>query len=89
MTNVNEVPVAADDAWAVAEDATLTVPAVSGLLANDTDVDAGDTKTVTLVNGAAGNVGNPVAGTYGSVTINANGTYSYTLNNASPVVQAP
>jgi large repetitive protein len=33
-----------------------------------------------------GNVGSPVAGTYGSVTINANGTYSYQVNNSNPAV---
>ena len=30
------------------------------------------------VNGAAGNVGAAVAGTYGSLTIAANGSYTYT-----------
>ena len=52
------------------------------MLANDTDADVPDTKTVTTVNGSGGNVGNPVGGTYGSVTIAANGAYTYTLSNA-------
>ena len=46
---------AVDDANAVPEDVTLA--AAGNVLANDTDVDDGDTQTVTLVNGAAGNVG--------------------------------
>ena len=39
-------------------------------------------QTVAEVNGSAANVGVAVAGTYGSVTINADGSYSYTLDNA-------
>ncbi|HTO48732.1 MAG TPA: DUF4347 domain-containing protein, partial [Burkholderiales bacterium] len=46
---VNDPPVANNDAAAVQEDVTLN--ASGNVLANDTDVDAGDTKTVTLVNG--------------------------------------
>ena len=45
------------------------------------------TQTVTLVNGAAGNVGVAVAGTYGTLTLNANGSYTYTLDNAAAIVQ--
>ncbi|MFN9958431.1 MAG: VCBS domain-containing protein, partial [bacterium] len=57
------------------------------VLTNDTDVDAGDTKTVTAV--AAGSVANPtgsvgasVTGTYGSITIAADGSYTYTVDNS-------
>ena len=62
--------------------------AAGNVLANDTDVDAGDTQTVTAVNGAAGNVGVTVAGTYGTLTLNANGSYTYTLTTPRPIVQA-
>ncbi|WP_354067734.1 VCBS domain-containing protein, partial [Bradyrhizobium sp. OAE829] len=62
--------------------------AIGNVLSNDTDVDTGATKTVAAVNGSAGNVGTAVAGTYGSVTINSNGSYSYTLNNLDPDTQA-
>ena len=55
ITGTNDAPVANADAAAVQEDVTLA--AAGDVLANDTDVDAGDTKTVSLVNGAAGNVG--------------------------------
>ena len=37
---------------------------------------------------AAGNVGSAVTGTYGSVTIAANGSYTYTLDNGDPDTQA-
>ena len=55
ITGTNDAPVADADAAAVQEDVSLA--AAGDVLANDTDVDAGDTQTVTPVNGAAGNVG--------------------------------
>src|SRR5204863_523027 len=53
--------------------------ASGNVLTNDTDVDTGDSKTVSVV--AGGSVGAPVTGTYGSVTINADGSYVYTLDD--------
>ena len=50
----------------------------------DTDPDAGDTLSVTKVNG--GSIANPITGAHGTLTINANGTYSYQVNNADPAV---
>ena len=84
--NTNHAPVAVVDVNAVTED---TVAAVSGnVLTNDTDPDASDTHSVTAVNGVAGNVGANMTGTYGTLHLNANGTYTYTLNNALASVQA-
>jgi VCBS repeat-containing protein len=60
-------------------------------LANDTDADSaanGETRTVTAVNGVAANVGSPMAGLYGTVTIGADGTYHYAVNNNNPAVLA-
>jgi VCBS repeat-containing protein len=48
----------------------------------DTDPD-GDSVTVTAVTG--GNVGSPKTGTYGSLTINSNDTYTYTANNTANI----
>ncbi|MGD9040807.1 MAG: Ig-like domain-containing protein, partial [Desulfobacteraceae bacterium] len=78
MTPVNDnVPVANDDTGTVAEGGTLNEP-VSGVLGNDTDADLpGDTLTVNAVNGAGGNVGNATATTHGTVTLNADGSYTY------------
>ena len=63
------------------------------VLTNDTDVDAGDTKTVIGVAlgvqpSASGSVGVAVAGSYGSIQLNANGTYTYTLDNNNATVEA-
>ena len=48
VTHVNQAPVAVADAYTATENATLTVPAATGVLANDTDVD-GDTLTAVIV----------------------------------------
>ncbi len=63
------------------------------VLSNDTDVDAGDSKTVVGVAfgvqaSASGSVGSSLAGTYGTIVINTDGTYTYTLDNNNATVQA-
>src|SRR5439155_275124 len=60
-------------------DSTLSTTAATGVLANDTDVDSGDTKTVTAVTFGvtSGSVGSALPGTYGTLTLNADGSYSY------------
>jgi VCBS repeat-containing protein len=64
-------------------------PAAAGnVLTNDTDVDTGNVLTVAAVAGLAGNVGVAVTGIYGLVTIYADGSYAYTLNNADPDTDA-
>ena len=72
IAGTNDGPVAIANTAAVQEDTTTS--ATGNVLTNDTDVDTGDTKTVSAVNGAAGSVGTAVAGAYGTVTINANGS---------------
>src|SRR5439155_628171 len=62
----NDAPVAVNDSYTTAEDTTLTV-AAPGVLANDTDVD-GDTLSAVLVSQP----------THGSLTLNANGSFTYT-----------
>ncbi len=78
ITGTNDGPVAVADTAVIAED--TVAPVTGNVLTNDTDVDTGDTMTVTTAG--------LQTGTYGAVTIAANGAYSYTLNNANPVVQA-
>src|SRR5437667_4370557 len=67
---VNDAPVAANDAYSVDEDATLTV-AAPGVLTNDSDLD-GDSLTAVLVTGPT-----HTAGTGGSFTLHADGSFSY------------
>ncbi|RAI97710.1 gliding motility-associated-like protein [Chitinophaga skermanii] len=66
---VNDAPSATNDAYTTAEDTPLTV-AAPGVLANDTDVD-GDPITASIVR-------QPLNGT---VTLNANGAFTYTPSN--------
>jgi VCBS repeat-containing protein len=91
VTGTNDAPVAVADVAAVKED-TNTLgqpnPATGNVLGNDTDVDAGDTHTVTAVNGSGAGVNADVAGTYGTLHLNTNGSYTYTLDNTNPAVQA-
>jgi VCBS repeat-containing protein len=70
VTCVNDAPVAVDDAGTTDEDSVLNV-AAPGVLANDTDAD-GDSLTAVLVSGP----------TNGSLTLNTDGTFSYTHNGS-------
>jgi len=77
--------VAGDDAASVTEDATPNT-ATGNVLTNDNG--GNGTKTVTAVNGAASGVNSDVAGAHGTFHINADGTFTYTLNNSDTVVNA-
>ncbi len=98
VTNANEAPNAVSDTATATEaggisNGTAGTNPTGNVLTNDTDVDAGDTKTVTgVVAGvqasAAANVGSNVTGTYGSINIAANGAYTYTVDNNNATVQA-
>ena len=62
--------------------------AAGNVLANDTDVDAGDTRTVTAIEGSASHVGQLLAGVYGTMTLGADGNWTYTLDNSDPDTEA-
>ncbi len=80
VTGVDDDPVGVNDAGAVNEDATLSVNAGSGVLSNDTDADASSSLSVSGING--GTVGQALTGTYGTLTLNSDGSYSYEANTA-------
>ena len=65
-------------------------PATGNVLTNDTDPDAGDTKTVTAVSfgATAGTLGTALAGAHGSLVLNASGAFTYTVNETDSAVQA-
>lgn len=92
-----DAPVANDDVnIAVADNGDGLVLNPSGnVLTNDTDVDSGDQRTVTAVRtgaesgtGTAGTVGNVLIGQYGTLILNADGTYDYIVDSSNPDVQA-
>ncbi|MFM2276248.1 MAG: hypothetical protein RL211_2120, partial [Pseudomonadota bacterium] len=82
INGANDAPVDANETASVAEDSTLTTSAGTGLLANSTDVDGG----APVITGytIAGVVGTQAVGSAvtianrGSITINADGSYSFT-----------
>src|SRR5690606_11915462 len=91
---VDDVPSAADDSNGLTEDdvapATGNVLGSAGASAGDQqDVPGADGATVTaVVHGVtAGTVGNGLAGDYGTLTLNPDGTYSYVLDNSNLDVQ--
>ena len=60
------------------------------VLGNDSDVDAGDTLNVSSYQfgSTLALAGQSLAGRYGTLTLNANGSYSYVVDNNNAVVQA-
>ncbi len=100
ITAVDDLPVAHDDTRSVGED---TAPITGNVIAlgaagdvADTDV---DNRTTDLLIGAvrtgseagtgtAGTVGSGLAGAYGTLLLNSNGSYTYAVDNANPVVNA-
>ena len=83
--SVNSAPLATGDLAAVTEDSG--VPAVGNVLTNDSDADL-DSLSVIEVAGIAVGIGTTVAGAYGTLTVNPDGSYSYALNDGNPAVQA-
>ena len=79
VTGANDGPVAAADAATTAENTTAS----GNVLANDSDPDASDVLTVSAVDGQAANVGAAVAGTWGTLTLDADGSWTYVPNAAA------
>ncbi|MGB2034160.1 MAG: DUF7507 domain-containing protein, partial [Pseudomonadales bacterium] len=89
----NAQPTAVNDSNSVNSGATLTVAdgATGDVLLNDTDSDS-DTLTVSAIrtgaesatDGSSGTVGQALTGTYGSLTLNANGSYTYVASEQTP-----
>ena len=78
IKGANDAPVVVADCASVQEDVVLT--ASGNVLANDRDIDQGTVLTVA-------NAGT-LQGKYGSLILNANGSYTYTLNNSACNVQS-
>ncbi len=101
ITGVNDTPVAVDDTGTAVEAGGLNNGAVGSnatgnVLTNDTDVDSvanGETKTVVDIATVAAptttvTAGNSINGNFGAITIGANGTYTYTIDETNASVQA-
>src|SRR5207244_2006613 len=68
VSPVNDAPVAVNDSYVVNEDTVLTV-AAQGVLTNDIDVDGGQLSAIVASTTA-----------HGTVTLNANGSFTYSAN---------
>ncbi|MCJ9669507.1 DUF5801 repeats-in-toxin domain-containing protein, partial [Neorhizobium sp. SHOUNA12B] len=84
------------EAGGIANGTAGDASATGNVLTNDTDADIFDTRTVTSIQFAGGGLtavpGNngdvTVAGTYGTLTIHADGSYAYALDNNDADTQA-
>jgi VCBS repeat-containing protein len=80
---LNQLPLGVNDAI----NAHVGGLAIGNVLTNDSDPD-GDSLTVSAVDGDPGNVGIPVAGLYGHLTLDAGGSYSYSADNTAAIAAA-
>ena len=101
ITGTNDLPLAIADVAGVTEDGldqagyddhkVNTTIVAGNVLSNDSDVDAGDMFSVTGVMAGtvpqAGHVGSSLAGLYGTLVLQADGSYIYTLDNTKTSVQ--
>jgi VCBS repeat-containing protein len=88
----NALVASRDDSAAMTEgDLSVLRTIATGVLSNDVNIDqgVGDQKVVSAVNGSAGNVGVAILGTYGTLILNADGSYTYNQNtNATNSLRA-
>nr|WP_144276999.1 VCBS domain-containing protein [Pseudomonas resinovorans] len=94
IEGANDAPVARDDGN-VASDQTVAPQASGNVLPNDSDIDAGDGLQVVGVrtgletgSGTTGAVGQPLQGRYGTLVLNADGSYTYSIDLTNPEVLA-
>ena len=87
VTAVNDAPVATDDASSVNEDSNVRVRANGDDLLNDDSDTENDSLSVTLIkplNGSNTSISSgsstTITGTYGELTVNSNGAYTYRAN---------
>ncbi|WP_221797202.1 beta strand repeat-containing protein [Oceanobacter mangrovi] len=86
---VNDAPVAVNDSDSVIEGNSISRNDTLGVISNDLDLD-NDNLQVTAIrtgsesgSGSDGTLGNDLLGTYGSLTLNADGSYQYSANTAA------
>jgi VCBS repeat-containing protein len=94
IQGANDAPVSRNDS-AIATDQTPAPQASGNVLPNDSDVDGNDALQVVAIRtgsetgtGTAGVIGQPIAGLYGTLVLNADGSYTYTIDQSNPQVLA-
>ena len=78
ILNVHYLPTAVDDINSIA--ANAATPVSGNVLTNDTDDTPGEVLSVGEVDGYAGVVGGTYTTTYGSIVMNSDGSYDYTVD---------
>ncbi|QEP44916.1 hypothetical protein D5085_18305 [Ectothiorhodospiraceae bacterium BW-2] len=94
MVAVNDAPVAHDASNTIYETSSNSgITTVNGSVTYS-DIE-GDSSSITAVrvgssenSGTAGTVGAPLAGSYGNLTLNSDGSYSYVIDNATAAINA-
>jgi VCBS repeat-containing protein/CshA-type fibril repeat protein len=87
LTGTNDAPLAVADVNSISEDAPN--PVTGNVLLNDSDVDNNSARSVTAVSAASpGAVDGNTTGRFGTLSLNADGSYSYRLDNSNGAVQA-
>jgi VCBS repeat-containing protein len=92
ITGENDAPIGVDD-FATIEENSINYLGIS-VLSNDTDVDRIDLPysngEVILLqsNTSIGSVGEPLLGSYGSLLMSADGTYTYSIDNSINIVDS-
>ena len=94
IQGANDAPVARDDSNTASDQ--VSAPQSSGnVLPNDSDIDGGDQLSVSAIRtgpengtGTSGVIGQPLAGRYGTLVINADGSYTYSIDLTNPEVLA-
>ena len=88
---IDRAPIAPNNTATDSVGTMLSTTAANGVLANASDLD-GDQLTVTAVSDTAngpGTVGSALAGVYGHLTLNANGSYAYIADSTAAISSAP
>jgi VCBS repeat-containing protein len=84
---IDRPPSAVADAYSVNEGSSVSGTSGTvgtGVLHNDSDPD-GDSFTVVDVDGNSGGVAHSVSGTYGELTLNANGSFTYSADQTAAI----
>ncbi|WP_299607224.1 VCBS domain-containing protein, partial [uncultured Aquimarina sp.] len=84
IINIVTQPDVVDDTNSIA--ANSVTPITGDVLANDTDATPGDSIIVSEVNVFPSEVGMSYSTLYGTITIQSNGSYSYTVDTTNPAV---
>ncbi|MFJ2426612.1 VCBS domain-containing protein [Pseudomonas sp. NPDC087804] len=94
IQGANDAPIARNDSG-FASDQIAGPQTTGNVLPNDGDIDANDSLVVVGVrtgaeagSGADGVIGQPIKGLYGTLVLNANGSYTYTIDQSNPDVLA-